>query len=38
VVGALLFAFSVLVALICFRLVPRRGEVAATSPSQVAVP
>ena len=35
VVGALLFAFSVLIALICFRLVPRRGELAATTPSQV---
>jgi cytochrome c oxidase assembly protein subunit 15 len=37
VVGALLFAFSILIALICFRLVPRRGEVAATAPNQVAV-
>jgi cytochrome c oxidase assembly protein subunit 15 len=35
VVGALLFAFSILVALICLRLVPRGREVAATSPSQV---
>ena len=35
VVGALLFAFSVLVALICFRLVPK--EAAAAAPSQVAV-
>ena len=35
VVGALLFAFSVLIALICFRLVPRRRELAATAPSQV---
>jgi heme a synthase len=37
VVGALLFAFSVLIALICYRLVPRRREVAAAAPSQVAV-
>jgi heme A synthase len=37
VVGALLFAFSVLVALICFRLVPRKSEVAATAPDRVAV-
>jgi heme a synthase len=36
VVGALLFAFSILIALICFRLVPRRGEVAAAAPNQVA--
>jgi cytochrome c oxidase assembly protein subunit 15 len=35
VVGALLFAFSVLIALICFRLVPRRGNLAATAPRQV---
>ena len=35
VVGALLFAFSVLIALICFRLVARRGELAATAPRQV---
>jgi cytochrome c oxidase assembly protein subunit 15 len=37
VVGALLFAFSILIALICYRLVPRRREVAATAPSQVTV-
>jgi cytochrome c oxidase assembly protein subunit 15 len=37
VLGALLFVFSILIVLICFRLVPRRREVAATSPSQVAV-
>ena len=37
VVGALLFALSVVVVLICYRLVPRRREVAATAPSQVAV-
>ena len=37
VLGALLFAFSIFVVLLCFRLVPRRREVAATAPSQVAV-
>jgi heme A synthase len=37
VVGALLFAFSVLIALICYRLVPRGREVAAAAPHQVAV-
>jgi cytochrome c oxidase assembly protein subunit 15 len=36
VVGALLFAFSVLIALICYRLVPRGREVAAATASQVA--
>ena len=36
VVGALLFALSVVAVLICHRLVPRRREVAATAPSQVA--
>jgi cytochrome c oxidase assembly protein subunit 15 len=35
VVGAILFAFSVLVALMCYRLVPRGREVAATAPGQV---
>jgi len=35
VVGALLFALSVVAVLICYRLVPRRREVAATAPSQV---
>jgi heme a synthase len=35
VVGALLFAFSVLVVLICYRIVPRGREVAATSQPQV---
>jgi len=35
VVGALLFAFSVLIVLACYRLVPRRREVAATAPRQV---
>jgi heme A synthase len=37
VVGALLFALSILIVLLCHRLVPRRREVAATAPSQVAV-
>jgi cytochrome c oxidase assembly protein subunit 15 len=32
VVGAILFAFSVLVVLMCYRVVPRGGEVAATAP------
>jgi heme a synthase len=36
VVGAIFFAFSVLVVLMCYRLVPRGGEVAATDPHQVA--
>ena len=36
VLGALLFAFSIFIALICFRLVPGRREVAAAAPSQVA--
>jgi cytochrome c oxidase assembly protein subunit 15 len=35
VVGALLFAFSVLIVLMCYRLVPRGREVAATAPRQV---
>jgi cytochrome c oxidase assembly protein subunit 15 len=35
VVGALLFALAVVAVLICYRLVPRRREVAATAPSQV---
>src|SRR5947208_15645909 len=35
VVGALLFAFSVLIVLACYRLVPRRREVAATASRQV---
>src|SRR5713226_360332 len=35
VVGAILFAFSVLVALMCYRLVPRGREVAATAPGRV---
>jgi cytochrome c oxidase assembly protein subunit 15 len=37
VVGALLFAFSVFIVLICFRIVPRPGEVAAAAPRQVAI-
>jgi cytochrome c oxidase assembly protein subunit 15 len=37
VVGALLFALSIVVVLLCYRLVPRRKEVAASVPSQVAV-
>jgi cytochrome c oxidase assembly protein subunit 15 len=37
VVGALLFALSVIVVLICYRLIPRGGEVAAPAPRQVAV-
>ena len=36
VVGAILFAFSVLVVLMCYRLVPRSGEVAATAPQVTA--
>src|SRR5438105_4675060 len=36
VVGAILFAFSVLVVLMCYRLVPRGGEVAATAPPVTA--
>ena len=36
VVGALLFALSIVVVLLCYRLVPRRREVAAPLPSQVA--
>jgi cytochrome c oxidase assembly protein subunit 15 len=35
VVGTVLFAFSVLVALMCYRLVPRGRELAATAPGQV---
>jgi len=36
VVGAILFAFSVLVALMCYRLVPRDREVAAAAPEATA--
>src|SRR5690349_16731371 len=35
VVGAILFAFSVLVVLTCYRLVPRRGNAVATTPGEV---
>ncbi len=35
VVGAILFAFSVLVVLTCYRLIPRGREVATTAPGQV---
>jgi len=37
VVGALLFAVSVLTVLLCYRLVPRRREVAAAAQNQAAV-
>jgi heme A synthase len=37
VVGAILFAFSVLIVLLCYRLVPRRGELTATSARQVSI-
>jgi heme A synthase len=37
VVGAILFAFSILIVLMTFRLVPRRGTVSAHAPRQVAV-
>jgi heme a synthase len=37
VVGAILFAFSVLIVLLCFRLVPRWGEVTAPSSRQVSI-
>lgn len=36
VVGAILFAFSVLVVLMCYRLVPRGGEVSAMAASEVS--
>ena len=36
VLGAILFAFSFLVVLLCYRLVPRGGEVAATAASEVS--
>src|SRR6266480_1850551 len=35
VLGAILFAFSVLLVLMCYRLIPRGREVAATAPRQV---
>jgi cytochrome c oxidase assembly protein subunit 15 len=37
VVGALLFGTAIMIVLLCYRLVPRRGEVAATTQRQVAV-
>src|SRR5437899_12199703 len=37
VVGAILFAFSVLIVLICYRLVPHGREVAAPEPRQVTI-
>jgi hypothetical protein len=35
VFGAILLAFSVVLALMCYRLIPRRGEVAAATSRQV---
>jgi cytochrome c oxidase assembly protein subunit 15 len=37
VVGALLFAFSIFIVLICFRIIPRRGEAAEAAAQQVAI-
>ena len=37
VVGALLFALSVIVVLVCYRLIPHGREVAAPTPRQVAI-
>jgi cytochrome c oxidase assembly protein subunit 15 len=37
VVGAILFAFSVLIVLMCYRLIPRGREVAATEPRQATI-
>jgi cytochrome c oxidase assembly protein subunit 15 len=37
VIGAILFAFSVLIVLLCYRLVPRRREAAVTAPRQVTI-
>jgi heme a synthase len=37
VFGALVFASSILVVLLCYRLVPRRGTVAVASPTQTAI-
>jgi cytochrome c oxidase assembly protein subunit 15 len=37
VFGALVFASSILVVLLCYRLVPRRGTVAVRSPTQTAI-
>jgi cytochrome c oxidase assembly protein subunit 15 len=36
VVGAILFGFSAVVVLMCYRLIPRSGEVAATAPQVTA--
>jgi hypothetical protein len=36
VVGAALFATSIATVLVCYRLVPRSGEVAVTTQNQVA--
>ena len=37
VFGALIFATSILVVLLCYRLVPRRGTLAVASPTQTAI-
>jgi len=37
VFGALVFASSILVVLLCYRLIPRRGTVAVASPTQTAI-
>jgi multisubunit Na+/H+ antiporter MnhB subunit len=37
VVGALVFAASVVIVLLCYRVVPRRRELAAVAHSQAAV-
>ncbi len=37
VFGALVFATSILVVLLCYRLVPRRGTLAVASPTQTAI-
>jgi cytochrome c oxidase assembly protein subunit 15 len=37
VFGALVFATAILVVLLCYRLVPRRGTVAVASPTQTAI-
>jgi heme A synthase len=36
VVGAILFALSILIVLLCYRLIPRHGEAAATAAHQVS--
>jgi len=36
VVGAVLFAFSILIVLMCYRLIPRGGEVRAEASRQVS--